>query len=394
MKVTSKFQLSMVRRQSGTRLWHDTRQRAVRNLYQQAKQIADKRRNPHLKIPISDKTTTRTIYFLTPDFDEPAGGIKVIYRHVDILNQAGIDAVVLHQRKGFRCSWFDNETRVTDVSSSAVGPNDVLVVSELHADHLAELRPGIRHIVLNQSGYLTWTRHGDLVAEYYSNSPDLLGIIVVSEHSVQMLEYAFPDHLVRRVYNGIDSAVFHPPAGNKLRRISCFPRRGHKDLDVVLHLLRARGALQGWEILPLQGLSQEDWLNRLRASRITLVLSPWEGFGLPPVEAMACGNYVIGYHAFGGREFMRPEFSCPIEVGDVLTVASAVERAIDEDSRDEDWCVSRGRQASAFILEQYSMQRERESVVAAYSDLLEGAQGSARRGGNLKAGREGMLRLL
>jgi glycosyltransferase involved in cell wall biosynthesis len=370
--VASQDQLSVVRRQPGARLWHDTQQRATRALYQRAKQVADKRRNPRLKIPVSDKTATSTIYFLTPDFNEPAGGIKVIYRHVDILNKVGIDAAVLHQRKGFRCSWFDNETRVTDVGSSAVGPNDVLVVSELHVDHVAELDPGIRHVVLNQSGYLTWTRHGDRAAKHYSNSPDLLGIIVVSEHSAQMLEYAFPDRLIRRVYNGIDSSVFHPPAENKLRQISCFPRRGHSDLNVVLQMLRARGALQDWEILPLQGISQEAWLDRLRASRITLVLSPWEGFGLPAVEAMACGNYVIGYHAFGGREFMRPEFSCPIGVGDVFAVASAVERIIDEDSRDEDWCTSRGKQASGFILEQYSVQREHESVVAAYSDLLVG----------------------
>lgn len=394
--VTSQSQHSALQRQPGVRPWKDTQQRFMQAAYRRAKRVADKRRNPRLKIPVSDRTNTSRIYFLTPDYNEPAGGIKVIYRHVDILNQAGIDAAVLHQRKGFRCNWFDNETRVTDVGSSAVGPDDVLVVTELHVDHLTGLRPGIRHMVLNQSGYLTWTRHGDLVAQHYATSPDLLGIVVVSEHSVEMLEYAFPKRLIRRVYNGIDSEEFHPPAGNKLRQISCFPRRGQKDLDVVLQLLRARGALQDWEVLPLQGLSQEAWLSRLRASRISLVLSSWEGFGLPAAEAMACGNYVIGYHAFGGREFMRPEFSCPVGVGDVLAVASAVERAIEDDSRDEDWCISRGLRASAFILEQYSAQRERESVVAAYSYLLGGrsARGSTCREGDLKTGEEGILRLL
>lgn len=344
----------------------------MRAAYRRAKQAAEKRRNPPLKIPVTDKMATSRVYFLTPDFNEPAGGIKVIYRHVDILNEAGIDAAVLHQRKGFRCSWFDNDTKVADVSSSTVGPGDVLVVSELHVDNLIGLRPGIRHVVLNQSGYRTWTHRGDLVAEHYSSSPDLLGIVVVSEHSTQMLEYAFPERQIRRVYNGIDGKVFHPPSGAKRRQITYFPRRGQEDLELVLNMLRGRGVLQGWDVIPLKGLSQETLLERLQASRITLALSWWEGFGLPPAEAMACGNYVIGYHAFGGREYMRPEFSCPVDVGDVLAVASAVERTIANDSRDEDWCVSRGMQASAFILEQYGVDRERESVVAAYSDLLAG----------------------
>lgn len=371
--MTSQNQLSAVRQQPDVRrLWHDTQQRAMKAVYRRAKEAAEKRRNPPLKIPVTDKRGRSTVYFLTPDYNEPAGGIKVIYRHVDILNKAGIDAAILHQRKGFRCSWFNNDTRVTDVSSSAVGPDDVLVVSELHVDNLIGLPPGIRHVVLNQSGYRTWAHRGDLVEKYYSSSPDLLGIIVVSEHSTQMLEFTFPDRPIRRVYNGIDAEVYHPSTGPKRRQITCFPRRGEEDLDVVVRMLRARGALQDWEVLPLQGLSQEDWLDRLRSSRITLVLSSWEGFGLPPAEAMACGNYVIGYHAFGGREFMRPEFSCPVDVGDVMAVASAVERTVANDSRDEDWCVSRGMQASAFILQQYSVERERESVVAAYSDLLAG----------------------
>jgi len=289
---------------------------------------------------------------------------------VDILNEAGIEAAVLHQRKGFRCNWFGNQTQVTDVHSSAVGPNDVLVVSELNVDHLAKLPPGIRHIVLNQSGHLTWRRHGDLVAGYYLSSPDLLGIVVVSEHIAQMLRYAYPQRTIRSVRNGIDTTIFHPPDGQKLRQITCFPRRGQEDLGIVLQLLRARGALDGWDVLPLDGLSQAAFADGLRASRITLSLSYQEGFGLPAAEAMACGNYVIGYHAFGGREFMRPEFSCPVEAGDVMTVASSLERTIDADAHDDDWCTSRGRLASAFVLDQYSVRRERESVVAAYSDLL------------------------
>jgi glycosyltransferase involved in cell wall biosynthesis len=39
-------------------------------------------------------------------------------------------------------------------------------------------------------------------------------------------------------------------------------------------------------------------------------LSPAEGFGLVPLEAMAMGTTVIGFDAFGGREYMRPGKNC------------------------------------------------------------------------------------
>src|SRR6476469_3158805 len=88
-------------------------------------------------IPTTPQWASRpSVYFLTPDFDEPSGGIRVIYRHVDILNAAGIPAAVLHQRKGFRCRWFENDTRVTSVAESAVSPSDLLVVGELDVDLL------------------------------------------------------------------------------------------------------------------------------------------------------------------------------------------------------------------------------------------------------------------
>ena len=85
---------------------------------------------------------------------------------------------------------------------------------------------------------------------------------------------------------------------------------------------------------------------------------------------MACGNYVVGHHGFGGREFFLPEFSAPIETGDVLSFARAVEDAIVQDRANPSWCLDRGRAASAFVLDKYSLERERNEVVSAYAELL------------------------
>jgi hypothetical protein len=341
-----------------------------RGIYRTVKTFAERRQRLRPKIPLTHKPSSSTVYFLTPDYDVPAGGVRVMYSHVDLLNEAGIDAAILHQRKGFRCTWFQNETRVTDTRSAAVGPDDVLVVCELDVDVVASLREPVRHVILNQSGHLTWGESGDAVSYHYANACNLLGVIVISDYSAQMLEHVYPSLKICRVRNSIDPRIFHLPTMPAGRTLSYTPRRGRRETDLVMHMLRGRGSLDGWDVLPLERLNQAEFAAALRSSRIHVCLSYWEGFGLPTCEAMACGNYVVGFHGFGGREFMLSGFSFPIETGDVLAAAQAIERVIAEDSADDQWCASRGKLASDFVLSRYSQQRQRDTVLSAYRDLL------------------------
>ena len=92
----------------------------------------------------------------------------------------------------------------------------------------------------------------------------------------------------------------------------------------VLQLARGRGLLEGWEVIELNGMTQAEVAAQLRTTKIFLAFTYQEGFGLPPAEAMACGNYVIGYHGFGGRELFHDEFSAPVETGDIVGYAKAL----------------------------------------------------------------------
>jgi hypothetical protein len=53
-------------------------------------------------------------------------------------------------------------------------------------------------------------------------------------------------------------------------------------------------------------------MERLGENRIFLTLSPAEGFGLMPLEAMAMGCTVLGFDGFGGRDYMRPGANCAV----------------------------------------------------------------------------------
>jgi len=343
----------------------------AKSLYRTMGEVGDQRRGRRLAATASRADRDRpAIYFLTPDYQRPAGGIRVIYRHVEILNAAGLRAYVLHWRRGFKCTWFEHDAPVTDVGAISLGRRDLLVVPELEIGLLAGLPADTPHVIFNQNTHLTWTRSPDTASEHYRSSPGLVGAITVSAHNAAVLSHAFPLLAVRRVHLGLDPAVFHPGDAPRPRRIAYMPRRGQVDARQVLEILKARNSFDGWELSPLDGLSHEQVAAQLRQSRIFLAFTYQEGFGLPPAEAMACGNYVIGHHGYGGREFFRPEFSAPVEAGDVLGYVQAVESTLAEDGADPDWCAARGRAAAAFIRAEYSPARESEEVRAVYDEFL------------------------
>jgi hypothetical protein len=343
----------------------------ARTLYRKIADISDRRRRSRLMIPISsERTATPTVYFLTPDHQVPAGGIRVIYRHVDILNSAGLKAFVLHQKPGFRCSWFEHDTQITNVENAKIRHGDMLVLPEVDADLLPRLSPGTRHVIFNQNAHLTWDRVTGPAMQAYAARPDLAGMLTVSSHNQEMLRHAFPDCAVQRVRISIDPQLFHLGQNVRPRRIAYMPRRGRDDARQVLAMLNGRGVLDDWSVVALDGLTHAEVADQLRTTRIFLAFTYQEGFGLPAAEAMACGNYVVGHHGFGGREFFRREFSAAIEAGDTLGFVRAVEEAVCNDREHIGWCSERGRKASDFILKEYSLAQEQEDVLTIYSKFM------------------------
>ena len=83
------------------------------------------------------------IYYWSPDYDTPVGGVKILYHDVDVLNANGIEAAVLHRKRGFRCTWFENNTRVAYMGRTKLTCDDFLVIPEVYGSLYAhpEHRP-------------------------------------------------------------------------------------------------------------------------------------------------------------------------------------------------------------------------------------------------------------
>ena len=344
----------------------DAARRAAKHL-----QTAHQRRAmtpPSLRVGEHSQPTT--VYYLCPQLNRPTGGIRTIYRHVDILNKAGIPASVVHAPNGFSCTWFDHDTRVTGARAVTLARQDVLVVPEWYGPGLNTLPTGPRIVIFNQNAYRTFTGLDDTAAPGapYRGLPGLEAILVVSSDNADYMRFAFPELPVSLVRDAIDPSLFHLPERPPGRRLAWMPRKRADDARQVLRLLASHGSLEGWEVVPIQGRTEAETARLLRSSAIFLSFSAQEGFGLPPAEAMACGCYVVGFPGLGGREYFDPGFSCPVEEGDVLAFAEATAAILNDDMTA---LAMRGRNASEHVLTRYNLDGQRDDLLAFFAPMLD-----------------------
>lgn len=310
------------------------------------------------------------LYFFCPDTVAPSGGVRRIYRHVDILNANGYSAAVVHWQRGFRCSWFENETTVTYQADVNLRSQDYLVIPEVWQPIIAERTKGYKKVIFNQNAYCTFREyfHKDDPRALYA-CEDVVGAIAVSEDSVNYLRYAFPDLPVFRICYGINAELFQF-SSEKKKQICFMPRKNLDDARQVTCILKARNALSGFDLVPIDNLSESQAAKIIKESLIFLSFGYPEGFGLPPAEAMASGAIAIGYHGNGGREYFKPEFSYPIEVGDIIGFAKTVEQVIQQCDRDITSILNKAKQASQYILQNYSMEREEADLIGVWAQIL------------------------
>ena len=153
------------------------------------------------------------------------------------------------------------------------------------------------------------------------------------------------------------------------------PRKNADDAHQVLSMLSLRGSLDEWTVVKIEDATQEEVASVLKRAAIFLSFGHPEGFGLPALEAMSAGCFVIGYHGMGGREFFHPEFSVPIEFGDIRAYVEAVELAQRRYEREPNEFKAMGQAAADFARQTYSPERESREVVDAWTTFLELTRG-------------------
>lgn len=303
------------------------------------------------------------IYYLCPEIDFPLGGVKVIYKHVDLLNQLGFEAFVLHNRKGFRCTWFDNNTRISDGSN--VNKEDFVVAPEIMVNKLFGF--SCRKIIFNQNVYYMPEVNLGCKPDAYLMK-GLEKVIVVSEDNYDYLIDRYPDLNVSIVRNNIDSGIFSF-GKNKKKQIAYMSRKNPEHVNKIVSKLQKNPEVREWTFVDINQVSEQQVAQILQTTSIYLATGYPEGFGLPAAEALACGCKVIGYDGFGGREFFTKCHTDIIEYGDLKTFVSKTVESVKDFHRAFDFCRWESKEDSDYILNYYSTENQMQELYQVYKEL-------------------------
>lgn len=339
------------------------------------------------------------IYFICPSNKFASGGVKQIYRQVETLNKNGFEAYLLLKKAGKKENWFNTNVTVKyspylfkqlkylykgnkisflqkiglfvlKSQSEEIDKNAILVFPEIYGPNIHKIEPEISKVIFNQNCYYTFgyfSIHENYKINPY-NHPKTLATIVASEDAEKYINYSFPNLKILKMRLGIDHKIFSY-SENKEKQIAFMPRKLGDDVTQVISILKQRNALSGWNLIPIDNKSEFEVAEIMKKSILFLSFNHKEGFGLPPAEAMSCGCYVIGYTGQGGKEYFRPEFSMPVEDGNIIEFAQKIEAAIQAYENNPQEILNKGKIASNFISENYSIEHETNDTINIWNKI-------------------------
>ena len=305
-----------------------------------------------------------TVYYLCLDDNTPSGGRRVLYRHVDILNEAGIEAAIAHVEKDFRLTWFANETRV--LSAEEIVPflkeDDIFVIPETRGPDLHRTVPDFPFVIFNQNAYYTWNGYDFSEQTTPYHAENLRGVMVVSEDSKRYLSYAFPHLTPERVKVSMDPAFrYHAEKENV---IACMPRKHADELVAALNICKWRGVLNGWTVQVVDKMTLDEVAYHLGRAAVFLSTGYPEGSPMPPLEALASGCVVAGYLGKGGEEYGQLGGIIRAKDSDVQSLAKALGAAV------ANWRSFDREAASRAAREVYSREEEARTVLEFWRGVL------------------------
>lgn len=228
-------------------------------------------------------------------------------------------------------------------------------------------------------------------------------LIATSQRTANYLE-----HEARVILHGIDVTGFSPASDRSELRaklglpegvlVGCYGRiRAQKGTDAFVHALLPLMATRPGVIAVVMGRATEghgEYLSDLKqqvkdaglAGRVLfmpevtvdqmadwyrvldLFVAPqrWEGFGLTPLEAMACEVPVVATRVGAFEEILTPETGALVPADDISALSGAIAPYLDDPAMR----TSAGQAARAHILANFQIQDEADKLIAVYKELL------------------------
>jgi glycosyltransferase involved in cell wall biosynthesis len=315
-----------------------------------------------------------TIYLLAPYMRVPVGGVRTLYETAELLTSLGHRAVVAGYGRGDPQHWFDSTALSTRARDVTLAPDDLVLINAVYARRPLRRQCCARVAIFNQGGYnaLRFPMSADEASRF-------AGVISVSERSHSQAAAAYPGlnrMVVRLPQNHLVADALEGAGTSRGREVLIMNRKRLVETKYLMDELPRR-LPAGWSLTNLTGMTNAGVERAMKRASIFISLSFEEGLGLPPLEAMARGCYVVGYTGAAGDEFMQPEWCTVIPDGDITgLLTSVVETAarLDADPSCLQDAVRRGQEV---VQQQYAPEVVRETWTAAL-EMLTAAPSPAR----------------
>jgi glycosyltransferase involved in cell wall biosynthesis len=248
---------------------------------------------------------------------------------VEILHTNGFDARILHHKDGYVSEWFQSPAPVDYWTEEyKFHADDVLVIPEGHVDVMraAQELPCKRVIIaLNWGNIFRGLRIGENWRSFGASA-----IIAGSQYEHDFILSAMGLESTV-IVSGIDSELFAPTAKEKLF-VTYMPRKNSEYFRLILSVFRSK--FKQYIDIPFVGIDMRphrEVAGILAASSVFLAHTFPEGLSRKTLEAMACGNIVVGFAGHGSLECMDDTINCyKVEDGDILAAAEHLAVAIDD----------------------------------------------------------------
>ena len=246
------------------------------------------------------------IFYLCPDSATPSGGVKQLYRHVELLREEGFNAYIMHSVSGFKLDWFDSQVPIVySADSPYLASTDVMVIPEGLTDFaqvMKRLKPlSFKKVVaaLNPLYIFDGMPVGEDWKEY-----GIEWVMAGAKTIEELIRWSMGISNVYTVGISVDYDMFYYRPELKKLQVAYM---GRKDLhsDVVERVVKcANPALNNLEFIKIENLNVNDYAQILRQSEVFLATSIHEGIHVSVLEAMASGCICIGYHGIGAKDFI------------------------------------------------------------------------------------------
>lgn len=257
---------------------------------------------------LKDKTF-KVFFFVYDTKGMPSGSLTYIYQTASYLKELGYDVQMLYTEEDFKTpeTWLNNIdiTQLPHLNIQKdkieVSASDFLFIPELFADVMAKTKemPCKRVAILQNYDFMT-----ELIPVGASWSTlKINDCVTTSKYLGERLNEVFKNVKVNVVRPCIEDTFDEDDVDKKL--IVNIISKDQNDLNAIVKPFKWKYPMYGFvPFRYINGQDKETFANLLKESSITVWNDPFTDFGVSALEAMACGNVIIGKIPEGEPEWL------------------------------------------------------------------------------------------